>query len=320
MSKHQLRDRLLKDLAASGYPPLRSLSPSAMKALAERWFSAFAPNVRKAKNVDVYLGYRWHGFSYEMEPHIAGSDALAKYLKKRGPFIVFDEDGGFALLCDQNSGVPPDLTSLGDDLYVCDPDCTWTMAFTHEQPEVGPYFSGDATAITPMNTFSRLIFNRPSNCLILHEGFIGPDLNPLETLHFREISSGVSEIRQIVLPGENVRLRSPVANARHPVIFLNEWLSVGIGLDWHAVSAIHLPDGTRTKLVDSSSIKLPSSCTRAWVSEIFSAEDDGKTLVCRLVFESPTRPGCSEVKYFLGELDVENGESRILADLPNVYF
>jgi len=171
-----------------------------------------------------------------------------------------------------------------------------------------------------MSTFSRLIFNRPSNCLISYEGFIGTDLQPFETLHFREISSAANEIREIVLPGENARLQSAVTNAKHPVIFVNEWIIKGTGLDWRAISAIHLPDGTRTQLVDSGSIKLPSSCTRGWVSEIASAEDDGKTLVCRMAFQYPTRPGCSEVKYCLGELDVETGESRILVEMPNVFF
>jgi len=140
------------------------------------------------------------------------------------------------------------------------------------------------TGPLPMNTFSRLIFNRASNCLISHEGFIGTDLKPVETLHFREIDSGVTEIRQIVLPGENAQLQTPVTNAKSPVIFLNEWLSVGTGFDWRAISAIHLPDGTRTQLVDSTSLKLPRSCTYAWVSEIISAEDDDKTLICRLAF------------------------------------
>ena len=171
-----------------------------------------------------------------------------------------------------------------------------------------------------MDAFSRLIFNRASNCLIAHDSLIGPDLKPLQKLCFREICSAVSEIREVVLPGENARLDSPVTNAKHPVIFVNEWISIGSGFDWRAVSAIHLPDGTRTQLVDSTSIKLPSSCARAWVSQIASAEDDGKTLVCRLAFQYQTRPDRIEVKYCLGELDVETGESRILVELPNVFF
>jgi len=168
--------------------------------------------------------------------------------------------------------------------------------------------------------FSRLLFNRPSNCLILHEGSIGSDLMPIETLEFREIGSGVSEYRSILLPGENARLRTPVTNARHPVIFLNEWLSVGTGFDWRAISAIHLPDGTRTQLVDSSSIRLLPSSTSSWVSQIVSAENDGKTLVCVMAFMYPTRPGCAEVKYSLREFDVETGESDLLVDLPKVFF
>ena len=120
------------------------LTKEEANAVRGKWLQAFASKVLKEKGTAVYNGYMWHGFSFEIENCCEGDSALIEYQKQyQAPFVVFDEDGDFCFRCE--GGHFPDLTPFENDLYVAHHNMKWTIAFTHEQPTLGPYF-----AISPM--------------------------------------------------------------------------------------------------------------------------------------------------------------------------
>jgi len=106
----------------------------------QKWLAAFANRVKKKHHVFVYGGYRWHGFSYRIQPCMEGSQALEEYLNQgQSSFYIFNEELTFCVLC--QSQAYPDLSELHEDLYITHHNMKWTMAFTHEQPYCGPYFA-----------------------------------------------------------------------------------------------------------------------------------------------------------------------------------
>ncbi len=89
-----------------------------------------------------HLGYHWHAFSYGIVKSQAGKSAFDQYFSMSPvPVLVIPESWkyGAGVLC--HGSKLPDLTDLGDDTYVFPESLEWTMAFTHEQPGLGPYFT-----------------------------------------------------------------------------------------------------------------------------------------------------------------------------------
>lgn len=108
--------------------------------LQELWLSRFAKEVKEQTGKWVHNKYKWHTFSFSFHPSTHGIDALEEYSVQRTTrFVIFDESLQECYQCVGNS--LPDLTKLYDDHYVSHPDMCWTMAFTHEQPTLGPYFA-----------------------------------------------------------------------------------------------------------------------------------------------------------------------------------
>ena len=111
---------------------VRRYSPQESKALAEAWLSAFegsgAPNTKS---------YMWHVFSFEAYTSVSLSEARAQYEQQVAPsYIVLSNDRRSAVEMDQR----PTWTSVPD-CYVFPPNLAWTMAFTHEDDWLGPYFA-----------------------------------------------------------------------------------------------------------------------------------------------------------------------------------
>lgn len=122
-------------------PPVvfASMSPDETSALQQRWRESFATRVKAATGTWIYNGFDWHAFSYEFVYCRRGDKAIAEYQACRAPrFCVLphlDDEPGYWCESEQ-------LPALhGRDAYVCDPDFTWTMAFTHEEDWCGPYFT-----------------------------------------------------------------------------------------------------------------------------------------------------------------------------------
>ncbi len=104
------------------------------------WHQTFAGNVKKSTGSRIHNRFRWHGFSYGFQIARAGDDALNAY-KNQWPaaYVIFDEDIKWSYRC--VSETYPDFTSFGADIYVAHHNMKWTMAFTHEQPDIGPFFA-----------------------------------------------------------------------------------------------------------------------------------------------------------------------------------
>ncbi len=105
-----------------------------------RWLATFAALVKRQHGVWIYRRLKWHGFSYRIQPCLEGQEALERYSSQpSGAFYVFNEDMSCCWLC--QSDPYPDFTSYHDDVYVAHHNMKWTMAFTHEQPQIGPFFA-----------------------------------------------------------------------------------------------------------------------------------------------------------------------------------
>ena len=103
------------------------------------WLQTFAIKVKKETGSWIYNDFRWHGLSWETENAVGGEKALEIYLSQwPAPFIVFDEGQTWSYLC--NPASYPDFSEFGADIYVSHHNMKWTMAFTHEQPDIGPFF------------------------------------------------------------------------------------------------------------------------------------------------------------------------------------
>jgi CheY-like chemotaxis protein len=107
--------------------------------VSEQWVDVFAKHVRAKHGEPIYGGYRWHGFNYQLEPHLEGKAAVEQYQRQwEAPFYVFDEMLSFCLLCPPQPY--PDLSHLHYDLYISHHKMKWTMVYTHEE-DCGPYFA-----------------------------------------------------------------------------------------------------------------------------------------------------------------------------------
>ncbi len=97
------------------------------------WLRAFASKRSGCRIKD----FKWHLFSggfYEAEE---GGKAEAAYLSHVAEnYLVIDNDESVVFLTDQR----PEKVDLSD-YYVCPRNMAWTMAFTHEDGWLGPYFA-----------------------------------------------------------------------------------------------------------------------------------------------------------------------------------
>lgn len=109
------------------------LSAQEAKELVEKWLEVFGKN-RQGANTKAYL---WHVFSFDRYPSISGESALAEFRKQKSPeYVVLSNDRDEAFTTD----VLPEKCSFSD-FYVFPPNLAWSMAFTHEDGLLGPYFA-----------------------------------------------------------------------------------------------------------------------------------------------------------------------------------
>jgi len=111
---------------------LRSYSPGESQQLAVQWLATFggsgAPNTKS---------YMWHVLSFGAYPSLSLQEASTQYELQVAPsFVVLSND--------RHQAVETDLrpTSCSEsDFLVFPPNMAWTMAFTHEDGWLGPYFA-----------------------------------------------------------------------------------------------------------------------------------------------------------------------------------
>ena len=106
------------------------------------WCSIYCQPVRMQTGKNRHLGFHWHAFSYDFSPSREGVSAFELYAAERPTSLVIIPEFWSVAPCVRcYPESPPDLTELRLDLYVFPESAEWTMAFTHEQPGIGPYFS-----------------------------------------------------------------------------------------------------------------------------------------------------------------------------------
>ena len=124
--------RVPRPLVAPGNV-IRQFSEEEAGRLADEWLAVFGKN-RHGVNAKAYL---WHVFSGSRYPSIAGAAAVEQYRQQTCvEFIVLSNDRDLAFLTE----LMPESSSLSD-YYVFPPNLAWTMAFTHEDGWLGPYFA-----------------------------------------------------------------------------------------------------------------------------------------------------------------------------------
>jgi len=107
----------------------------------QAWRERFARAVKAQTGKWVHLGYEWHAFSYNFTRSKSGVRGLELYLAELGPvvYVIPEDEGDDAFIC--RAPALLDFSDCETDVVVFPPDLRWTIAFTHEQPDLGPYFS-----------------------------------------------------------------------------------------------------------------------------------------------------------------------------------
>ena len=81
--------------------------------------------------------YLWHVFSAQRYAALNGEEADAAYAEHAAPeYVVLANDASAAVVSDTRPKRDQYL-----DVYVFQPNLAWTMAFTHEDGYLGPYFA-----------------------------------------------------------------------------------------------------------------------------------------------------------------------------------
>lgn len=101
--------------------------------LAERWLAVYGAH-RQGVNWKAYL---WHVFSTDRHPNAGGKDAWAQYRREDAiEFVVLCNDRRQAFITDAKPDECP-----WPDCCIFPPNLAWTMARTHEEGWLGPYFA-----------------------------------------------------------------------------------------------------------------------------------------------------------------------------------
>ncbi len=99
----------------------------------KKWMSIFCKN-KQGFNTKAF---KWHIFSGEGYPSLDGEDARKAYESKEDPeYIVMGNDNELAILTSKKP-----LSCNLTDYYVFPVNMAWSMAFTHEEGWLGPYFA-----------------------------------------------------------------------------------------------------------------------------------------------------------------------------------
>ena len=112
---------------------LKRYSKAESRKLAQQWLAAFGVDARGA-NTKAYL---WHVFSFERYASASKNEARKLYEQQIAPTYI-------VLTNDQEEAIETDALASWcshADFYVSPPNFAWTMAFTHEDGWLGPYFA-----------------------------------------------------------------------------------------------------------------------------------------------------------------------------------
>ena len=112
---------------------LREFNSVEAADLSRAWLEVFGRD-RQGMNTKAFM---WHVFSGTRYPALEGEQALSEYSAQICcEFVVLSNGRDAAYLSDER----PDSRPFSD-FYVFPPNMAWTMAFTHEEGWLGPYFA-----------------------------------------------------------------------------------------------------------------------------------------------------------------------------------
>jgi hypothetical protein len=115
---------------------LRRFTKDEALELTDRWIDVYARHAQGA-NIKAYL---WHTFSSGAYPSVCKQEAALLYTQQiAAELIVLSNDRRSALLTD---ALP--IRCDAADYLVFPTNFAWTMAFTHEDGWLGPYFAKHA--------------------------------------------------------------------------------------------------------------------------------------------------------------------------------
>lgn len=115
--------------------------------LLQAWREIYCAPVHATTGKWTRGGIGWHTFSGGDFPSLRGSRALEQYRiqESNGLLVLSEDDHKTAIRC--TSSAPVDFSGMGD-VYIAPTSFAWTMVYTHEDPEYGPYFARSEQAIT----------------------------------------------------------------------------------------------------------------------------------------------------------------------------
>ncbi|TLY49833.1 MAG: DUF4275 family protein [Gammaproteobacteria bacterium] len=114
-------------------PIERFLSASEVEAHIERWMVSFGTD-GTGIHIEQFL---WHVFSYKRFPSTSRSEAVAQYEQHvAAEFVVISNDREAGLITKKRP-----IACSWQDWLVFPSNLAWTMAFTHEDEWLGPYFA-----------------------------------------------------------------------------------------------------------------------------------------------------------------------------------
>jgi len=112
---------------------LKIYDSSESKRIESEWMKVYCKN-KTGLNTKAY---KWHIFSGNGYPSLKGDEAQSAYESQACPnVVVMSNDGSSTVLSDSK---PTNLNH--QDIYVFPENLSWTMAFTHEEGWLGPYFA-----------------------------------------------------------------------------------------------------------------------------------------------------------------------------------
>ena len=128
-------------IAEHGLTLVQVLSVEEAKDWRDRWRRIYARATKQKTGRWVNGGYDWHSFSFEHTKSVDLEAAKEHYRERRDTRLILLPDGhgsgrAEGLIVE---GPPPDLGRT--DYLVFPPNLDWTMAFTHEDGWLGPYYS-----------------------------------------------------------------------------------------------------------------------------------------------------------------------------------
>ncbi len=106
-----------------------------------RWRESYARTVKERTGKWVHAGHDWHTFSWNFCRSRQGALAVSEYLSEHvmDVYVIPEDQEPSAFICSGPRLL--DFSECGTDVHVFPEDLSWTAAFTHEQPDIGPYFS-----------------------------------------------------------------------------------------------------------------------------------------------------------------------------------